>query len=34
MTDEELKTLYDLSNLLCINIVRKGLGLGYANFEH
>lgn len=34
MTDNELKTLYDLSNLLCINIVRKGLGLGFANFEY
>jgi hypothetical protein len=34
MTEEELKTLYDLSNLLCINIVRKGLGLGFADFRY
>lgn len=34
MTEEERKKYYDLSNLLCINIVRKSLGLKTVLFEY
>ena len=33
MSEEELKLFYSMTNQLCLNILRRSLGLGLVNFS-